>query len=100
MLTHAVYKLPVLSLTIDQLGESMKARNAYNLSGATGTIVGAGASSAQVSITVPPANPGAVIPVTGLASPDARNKDIPCPGGYGEHRYAAFTMSLTEVQLR
>ena len=61
----------MLSLTIDQLGESMKARNAYNLSGATGTIVGAGTSSAQVSITVPPANPGAVIPVTGLPSANA-----------------------------
>ena len=66
-----VYKLPVLSLTIDQLGESMKARNAYNLSGATGTIVGAGTPSAEISITVPAANPGAAIPVTGLPGADA-----------------------------
>ena len=62
------YKLPVLSLTLDQLGESMKARNAYNLSGATGTIVGAGTATPSVSITVPAANPGAVISVTGLSS--------------------------------
>jgi len=64
----AVYKLPVLSLTLDQLGESMKARNNYNLAGANGTLIGVGTVAPAVSITVPPANPGAVVPVTGLAS--------------------------------
>jgi hypothetical protein len=64
----ALYKLPVLSLTLDQLGEGMKARNAYNLAGATGTLVGVGTATPSVAITVPPANQGAVIPVTGLAS--------------------------------
>jgi hypothetical protein len=64
----ALYKLPVLSLTLDQLGEGMKARNAYNLAGATGTMVGVGTATPSVAITVPPANQGAVIPVTGLAS--------------------------------
>ena len=64
----ALYKLPVLNLTLDQLGESMKARNAYNLAGATGTIVGVGTATPSVSITVPAANPGAVISITGLTS--------------------------------
>jgi hypothetical protein len=64
----AVYKLPVLSWTIDQLAEGMKARNAYNLAGATGTLLGVGTATPSVSITVPPANPGAVIPVTGVSS--------------------------------
>ena len=66
-----VYKLPVLSLTIDQLAEGMKARNAYNLAAPTGTIVDAGTASAQVQITVPPANPGAVVPVTGVPGANA-----------------------------
>ncbi len=67
----AVYKLPVLSLTLDQLGEAMKARNAYNLAGATGTLVGVGTATPSVAITVPPANPGATIPVSGLTSAGA-----------------------------
>ncbi|HEX4488586.1 MAG TPA: hypothetical protein VH088_20070, partial [Terriglobales bacterium] len=64
----ALYKLPVLSLTLRQLGDSMQARNAYNLAGATGTIVGVGSATPSVSVTVPAANPGAVISITGLAS--------------------------------
>ena len=64
----ALYKLPLLSLTLDQLGESMKARNAYNLAGATGTLLGVGTATPSVTIEVPAANPGAVIPVTGLTS--------------------------------
>ncbi|HEX4485725.1 MAG TPA: Ig-like domain-containing protein [Terriglobales bacterium] len=64
----ALYKLPVLSLTLDQIAESMKARNAYNLSGATASLVGVGTATPTVSITVPAANPGAVIPVTGLTT--------------------------------
>ena len=65
---EALYKLPVLSLTLDQLGEGMKARNNYNLAGATGTLLGVGTATPSVSISVPAANPGAVVPVTGLAS--------------------------------
>jgi Bacterial Ig-like domain (group 2)/Abnormal spindle-like microcephaly-assoc'd, ASPM-SPD-2-Hydin len=64
----ALYKLPVLSLTLDQLAESMKARNAYNLSGATASLVGVGTATPTVSITVPATNPGAVVPVTGLTT--------------------------------
>jgi hypothetical protein len=67
----AVYKLPVLSLTLDQLGESMKARNAYNVAAPTGTLIGVGTATPSVSIAVPAANPGAVIPVTGLPSAGA-----------------------------
>ena len=67
----AVYKLPVLSLTLDQLAERMKARNAYNISGATASIVGVGTASPSVSISVPAGNPGAIIPVTGLSAAGA-----------------------------
>ena len=62
----ALYKLPVLSLTLDQLAEGMKARNAYNLAGATASLIGVGTATPSISISVPSANPGAIIPVTGL----------------------------------
>jgi hypothetical protein len=66
---EALYKLPVLSLTLDKLGEGMKGRNAYNLSGVTASLVGASGSQ-QIVITMPQSAtvPSASIPVTGVTS--------------------------------
>ena len=59
----------VLSLTLDQLGQSMKNRNAYNLSMATARLTGAPGSQ-TISITMPATATvsSAIIPVTGLYS--------------------------------
>jgi Bacterial Ig-like domain (group 2)/Abnormal spindle-like microcephaly-assoc'd, ASPM-SPD-2-Hydin len=67
---EALYKLPVLTPTLDQLGVLMQNRNSFNLSGVTGTIVGAGTSSATITLTMSSTAtvPTAVIPVTGLTS--------------------------------
>ena len=63
-----VYNLPVVSPTLDQLGQNMQNRNAYNLSTATASLTGAQGSNLTISITVPATAtvPGAIIPVTGL----------------------------------
>ena len=65
-----MYKLPVLTPTLDQLGVLMQNRNSFNLSGVTASIVGAGTASATITITMPSTAtvPTAVIPVTGLTS--------------------------------
>jgi hypothetical protein len=67
---EALYNLPVLSPTLDQIGVLMQNRNSYNLSGVTASIVGAGTASAHISITMPATVgvPTSVIPVTGLIS--------------------------------
>jgi hypothetical protein len=59
----------VVSLTLDQLGQSMKNRNAYNLSMATARLTGAPGSQ-TISITMPATATvsSAIIPVTGLYS--------------------------------
>jgi hypothetical protein len=69
----AVYNLPVLTPTLDQLGVLMQNRNSFNLSGVTASIVGAGTASATLSITMSSTAtvPTAVIPVTGVASTGA-----------------------------
>ena len=65
-----VYNLPVLSPTLDQLGQAMQNRNAYNLSGITGSIIGG--SNPAISITMPSTTvPSATIPITGLNSTGA-----------------------------
>jgi len=63
----------VVSLTLDQLGQSMQNRNAYNLSMATASITGAPGSNQTISITVPATATvqSAIIPVTGLYSTGA-----------------------------
>jgi hypothetical protein len=63
----------VVSLTLDQLGQGMKNRNAYNLSTATASITGAPGSNQTISLTVPATAtvPSAIIPVTGLYSAGA-----------------------------
>jgi hypothetical protein len=63
----ALYNLPVLSPTLDQLGVLMQNRNSFNLSGVTASIVAAGTASAQITITMP-STATAVIPVTGLTT--------------------------------
>ena len=67
---EAVYKLPVLTPTLDQLGVLMQNRNAFNLSEVTASIIGAGTAGAHISITMPATAtvPTAVIPVTGLTT--------------------------------
>jgi hypothetical protein len=65
-----LFQRGVVSLTLDQLGQNMKNRNAYNLSLATASLTGASGSSQTISITVPATAPvpSAIIPVTGLYS--------------------------------
>jgi hypothetical protein len=67
----AVYNLPVLSPTLDQLGVLMQNRNSYNLSGVTASMVGVGSATPQIQLTMPSTSTSpatAVIPVTGLTS--------------------------------
>lgn len=63
----------VVSLTLDQLGQNMQNRNAYNLSAATASLTGAAGSNQTISITVPATATvaSAIIPVTGLYSAGA-----------------------------
>src|SRR6059058_512517 len=65
-----LYKLPVVSPTLDQLGQNMQNRNAYNLSTATASLTSASGSNLTISITVPATAsvPRAIIPITGLNS--------------------------------
>ncbi|PYT66511.1 MAG: hypothetical protein DMG39_26630, partial [Acidobacteria bacterium] len=67
------YKRGVVSLTLDQLGQGMQNRNAYNLSTATASVTGASGSNQTISISVPAtaAVATAIIPVTGLYSAGA-----------------------------
>lgn len=67
----ALYRLPVLSPTLDEGGRAMEARNAYNLSKATGTIVGVGTANATIRIQT--TGSAAVVPVTGLRSTGSEN---------------------------
>ena len=69
----ALYKLPILSLTLDQLGQKMQDRNNYNLSEVAATITGVNSATPQISITVPTGSSvtSASIPVTGLNSTGA-----------------------------
>jgi len=67
-----LFQRGVVSLTLDQLGQNMKNRHAYNLSMATASLTGTG-SNQTINITVPAtaAVPSAIIPVTGLYSSGA-----------------------------
>jgi hypothetical protein len=69
---EAVYKLPVLTPTLDQMGVLMQNRNSFNLAGVTASISAANTPQAQIIITMPAAtstSPAtAIIPVTGLTS--------------------------------
>ena len=71
----ALYKLPILSLTLDQLGQKMQDRNNYNLSEVTGTLVNVNGAAPQIILTVPlgVTVPSASIPVSGLNSTGAES---------------------------
>jgi hypothetical protein len=64
-----LYKLGVVNLTLDQLGQSMQNRNTYNSSTATASLTGAPGNQ-TISITVPATATvaSAIIPVSGLFS--------------------------------
>ena len=67
----ALYKLPVLSPTLDQTAVLMQNRNSYNLSGVTASMIGVGSATPQIQLTMPSTSTSpatAVIPVTGLTS--------------------------------
>jgi hypothetical protein len=66
----ALYNLPVLSPTLDQTAELMRARDVYNRSGVTASMIDVGGAAPMVSISMPADAPvpSAVIPVTGLNS--------------------------------
>ncbi|MGB7434048.1 MAG: hypothetical protein WBW49_01420, partial [Candidatus Acidiferrum sp.] len=87
---EAVYKLPVLTPTMDNLALLMQNRNSFNLSGVTASIIGAGTASAQITITVPSTASSAgvttaVIPVTGLTSTGSES--------YGGQNISHITMT-------
>ena len=62
---EALYKLPVLTPTLDQLGVLMQNRNSFNLSGVTASLVGGFTSGATITLTRPAGGAAAVIPITG-----------------------------------
>jgi len=71
---EAVYNLPVLTPTLDQLGVLMQNRNSFNVSGVTASIVGAGTETPTITVTVPSSTTmPAVIPITGLNSVGAES---------------------------
>lgn len=67
---EAVYALPVLSPTLDQLGQLMQNRDSFNKSGVTASVMGLGGASPTVTISMPSTAsvPSAVIPITGAKS--------------------------------
>ncbi len=67
-----VYNLPVLSPTLDQLGQAMQNRNAFNLSNVTASIISEGGQN-TISVTMPSgaAVPTAISPITGVNSTGA-----------------------------
>ncbi len=71
---EALYNLPVVSLTLDQMGQKMQARGNYNNSGVTGKVVGA-TGSRQVVLAVPAGSTTTpiVVPVTGLSASGAES---------------------------
>src|SRR5437660_625051 len=88
-----LYKLPVVSPTLDQLGQNMQNRNAYNLSTATASLTSASGSNLTVSITVPATAtvPSAIIPITGLYSAGAE----PYGGQYISHVQVSRGQTIT-----
>src|SRR5256885_8774006 len=88
-----LYKLPVVSPTLDQLGQNMQNRNAYNLSTATASLTSASGSNLTISITVPATAsvPSAIIPITGLYSAGAE----PYGGQYISHVQVSRGQTIT-----
>ena len=67
----SLYKLPVLSPTLDVLAQKMQSRNQYNLSGVSASITGGTAPAINITVPSTATVPSAVIPVTGLNSTGA-----------------------------
>src|SRR5436190_1965522 len=88
-----LYKLPVVSPTLDQLGQNMQNRNAYNLSTATASLTSASESNLTISITVPATASvaSAIIPITGLYSAGAE----PYGGQYISHVQVSRGQTIT-----
>src|SRR2546423_3137270 len=88
-----LYKLPVVSPTLDQLGQNMQNRNAYNLSTATASLTSASGSNLTISITVPATATvaSAIIPITGLYSAGAE----PYGGQYISHVQVSRGQTIT-----
>src|SRR6266513_1118036 len=88
-----LYKLPVVSPTLDQLGQNMQNRNAYNLSTATASLTSASGSNLTISITVPATASvaSAIIPITGLYSAGAE----PYGGQYISHVQVSRGQTIT-----
>src|SRR2546430_11134235 len=83
----------VVSPTLDQLGQNMQNRNAYNLSTATASLTSASGSNLTISITVPATAtvPSAIIPITGLYSAGAE----PYGGQYISHVQVSRGQTIT-----
>src|SRR6266700_4242972 len=88
-----LYKLPVVSPTLDQLGQNMQNRNAYNLSTATASLTSAAGTNLTISITVPATASvaSAIIPITGLYSAGAE----PYGGQYISHVQVSRGQTIT-----
>src|SRR5256714_2031831 len=88
-----LYKLPVVSPTLDQLGQSMQNRHAYNLSTATASFTSSSGSNLTISITVPATASvaSAIIPITGLYSAGAE----PYGGQYISHVQVSRGQTIT-----
>ncbi len=88
-----LYKLPVVSPTLDQLGQNMQNRNAYNLSTATASFTSSSGSNLTISITVPATASvaSAIIPITGLYSAGAE----PYGGQYISHVQVSRGQTIT-----
>ncbi|HXW90815.1 MAG TPA: choice-of-anchor D domain-containing protein [Terriglobales bacterium] len=85
----ALYKLPVLTPTLDQLGVLMQNRNSFNLSGVTASLVGGFTSSATITLTMPStATVNAVIPVTGAGLSTTSGYEL-----YGGQNISHITMT-------
>src|SRR5437016_6225190 len=88
-----LYNLPVVSPTLDQLGQNMQNRNAYNLSTATASLTSSSGSNLTISITVPATASvaSAIIPITGLYSAGAE----PYGGQYISHVQVSRGQTIT-----
>ena len=95
-----LFKRGVVSLTLDQLGQGMQNRNAYNLSNVTASLTGA-SSSQTISITVPATATvaSAIIPLTGLYSNGAEAYGGQYISHIGMSRGQTITLPVTAVAV-
>ncbi len=72
---EALYNMPVLTPTQAQMGQAMQARNTYNLSNVTASVVGGPSPTINITVPAGASVPSAVISVTGLNSNGAEVYD-------------------------